>query len=286
MRSLVSAFSIALLLAACAERTSDPGAAGSDEPVGETRYETTTTVLDDADGVRLCLGVVLQSLPPHCDGVPVHGWSWRDVDGGESASGVTWGDFHVVGTYDGTTFTLIEAGPPEPYPDEGGDQFAPPCPEPGGGWVDVDPSMTGDDDRIAAMRAAEGIGDYAGIWIGYLEEPVDEQAPGAYVLTVAFTGDPSAHEPAMRAVWGGPLCLKSAEHTFAELRRAQRDLGDGGAERLGLEATWSDVDVTDNQVELGVVVWDPSLQAALDEEYGAGVVRVEPALRPLSVPEA
>ena len=36
-----------------------------------------------------------------------------------------------------------------------------------------------------------------------------------------------------------------------------------------------------NQVELGTVVWNPSLQAALDDEYGVGVVRVEPALQRL-----
>lgn len=208
-------------------------------------------------------------------------WNWRDVEGEDSQSGVTWGDFHVIGTFDGTTFTLVDAGRPRPYPDEGGDRFAPPCPEPQGGWVDVDPAMAGDGDRIATMRDAENIASYAGIWIGYLEEPVDEQAPGEYVVTVAFTGDPTVHEPAIRQVWGGPLCLTSVDHTFAELRRAQRELGDGGAERLGLQMTWSDVDITANRVELGAVVFDPSLQAALDEAYGDGVVHVEPALRPV-----
>lgn len=280
MRFLALALST-VVLAACADQTSgtnDPGGT----PIGEPRYEATTTVLEDADGARLCLGGVMDSLPPQCGGVPVLGWSWRDVDGEESRSGVTWGDFHVIGTYDGTRFTLFDAGPPQPYPDEDGDQFAPPCPEPQGGWVDVDPAMTGDDDRIATMRVAENIASYAGIWIGYLEEPVDEQTPGEYVVTVAFTGDPSVHEPAIREVWGGPLCLTSVEHTFAELRRTQRDLGNGGAERLGLQMTWSDVNIMANRVELGAVVFDPTVQAALDEEYGVGIVYVEPALQPVT----
>ena len=194
---------------------------------------------------------------------------------------MTWGDFHVVGTYDGVALTLTEAGPPQPFVDEGGDRLAPPCPEPQEGWVDVDPSMSGENDRISLGRAVESIPSYAGHWIGYLEQPIDYEAPGGYVVTVAFTGDPTVHEPALREVWGGPLCLTSAEHTFAALRRAQRDLGDSGAERLGLQMTWSDIDVMDNQVQLGAVVSDPSLQATLDDEYGVGVVRVEAAMQPL-----
>ncbi len=147
--------------------------------------------------------------------------------------------------------------------------------------MDVDPSMTGENDRIAAARAAEDISAFAGVWISYLEQPIDYEAPDDYIVTIAFTGDPSAHEAAIREVWGGPLCLTSMQHTFAELRRAQRDLGEGGARQLGLEMTWSDVDVMANRVELGVVVFDPALQSALDEEYGAGAVHVEPALRPV-----
>lgn len=283
MKLIPAALSLVALLGACADETglsvgtSTSTSAGT--TAGEPRYEATTTVLEDADGPELCLGGVLDSLPPQCGGVPVDGWSWADVDGEESVGGTTWGEFQVVGTYDGERFTLIDAGAPEPYPAEEGDRFAVPCHEPQGGWIDIDRSMTGENDRIAAMRVAEDIRAYAGAWISYVEQPIDDEAPGAYVVTIAFTGDPGVHEDVIREAWGGPLCLTSAEHTFAELRRAQRDLGDGNAERLGLEMTWSDIDVMKNRVELGVVVFDPSKQSALDEEYGAGVVHVEPALR-------
>ena len=87
------------------------------------------------------------------------------------------------------------------------------------------------------MRAAEDAAEYAGLWIDYL----DRQADGGtreYVLTVAFTGDPTDHEAAIREVYGGPLCLTSFDHTFRELRRVQRGLSDGRAERLGLQMTW------------------------------------------------
>lgn len=284
MRFIAVALSLVALLDACADRTglSNGTSETAGNTIGQPRYEATTTVLDDADGPKLCLGGVMDSLPPRCGGVPVDGWSWAGVEGEASEGGVTWGEFHVVGTFDGQRFTLLDAGPPKPYPDEDEDRFAAPCPEPKGGWMDVDPSMTGETDRSAAMRAAESISSHAGSWISYLEEPIDYEAPGDYVITLAFTGDPSVHEVAIREVWGGPLCLTSAEHTFADLRRAQRDLGNGGADRLGLEMTWSDVDITENRVELGVVVFEPSQQLALDEEYGVGVVHVEPALRPVT----
>jgi hypothetical protein len=274
MRFLALAVVGAVLLTACAE----PQTATSPDDGDHRRYETTTTVLEDAKGARLCLGVVLDSLPPQCDGVPVRGWNWSGVEGEESRADVTWGEFHVIGSYDGSTFDLVEAGPPRSSVEEE-PQFKPPCPEPEDGWSNVDPSMTEQGDRTALMGTVENIPAYAGLWIDYLHEPIDYEAPGEYVVTVAFTGDPAEHEAAIREVWGGPLCLTSAEHTFAELRRAQRDLGNGGAKRLGLQMTWSSIDIMDNQVELGTVVFDPSQQAALDEAYGVGVVRVEPALR-------
>jgi hypothetical protein len=283
MRLVAVALPLVALLGACAEQQ-DPSN-GAHETAGTTvddpRYEATTTVLEDADGPQLCLGGVMESLPPQCGGIPVEGWNWADVDGEESVRGVTWGEFHVVGTFDGRRFTLLGAGPPKPAPVDDGDGIVAPCPEPPGGWVDVDPSMTGENDRIAAARAAEDISAFAGVWISYLEQPVDPEAPGDVVVTIGFTGDPSPHEAAIRQVWGGPLCLTSMQHTFAELRRAQRDLGEGGAAQLGLEMTWSDIDVMANRVELGVVVFDPALQSAVDEEYGAGAVHVEPALRPV-----
>ncbi len=63
------------------------------------------TVLDDGSGPELCLGAVMTSLPPQCDGLPVAGWSWPAA-GTERASGVTWGSFVVVGRYEGRRFVF------------------------------------------------------------------------------------------------------------------------------------------------------------------------------------
>ena len=63
--------------------------------------------------------------------------------------------------------------------------------------------------------------------------------------------------------------------------RDQRATRQGGAERLGIQLLSSGIDVMDNQVDLGAVAFDPSMQVALDEEYGADLVHVEPALHPM-----
>jgi hypothetical protein len=262
----------ALLLISCSEAHLERGN-------GEPLYQADTMVLEAEGQVRLCLGGVMESLPPQCDGVPVIGWSWDEVEGENESGGVTWGEYHVVGTYDGSAFTLTRSGPPREAA-EGDNPFAPPCPEPEGGWVTVDPSLIGDDARVAAMRVAEDSAGYAGLWIDYLDRPEDG-GTREYVLTVAFTGDPTDQEAAIRQVYGGPLCLTAFDHTFRELRRVQRDLSDGGAEKLGLQLTWSDIDMMHNNVEVGAVVTDSSIQAGLDSEYGPGVVEVHPALRPV-----
>lgn len=84
-----------LLLISCSESRLE-------QSDGEPLYQVDTMVLEADDQVRLCLGGVMDSLPPQCEGVPVIGWSWEDVEGEESSGGVSWGEYHVVGTYDGS----------------------------------------------------------------------------------------------------------------------------------------------------------------------------------------
>ncbi len=131
------------------------------------------------------------------------------------------------------------------------------------------------------MHLAEDLSAYAGIWIDYLEEPVEFEVPGPVILNVAFTGEPERYEDGLREVWDGPLCLIQFEHTYRELRHAQNELSEGGAEDIDLEILWSSVDVMTNTVELGVVVSTATAESALIEAYGPGMIRVVPALRPV-----
>jgi hypothetical protein len=108
-----------LVLTACGTETSsppaaDPGPAERPRAVPAAEGPVTTgypaTVLDDGTGPELCLGGVLDSLPPQCDGPRLIGWDWEQQAGRyESRSGVRWGEFAVTGTFDGTSLTVTDA---------------------------------------------------------------------------------------------------------------------------------------------------------------------------------
>lgn len=265
---------------ACADPPSDPAgtSAGS-----ETAYEGNVFVLDEPGREpAVCFGAVADSLPPQCRGIPILGWEWSAVEGEERASNTTWGFFHVVGTYDGSTFGVLEAGPPTT---EGShrDPVDTPCPKPEGGWTSPDLSRASDPDLVDLMRAVEEEPDFAGFWIDYVEDPSSEGLvePGGIIANVAFTGDAEARSAMIRELWGGPVCLVRHERTYAELRQIQRELSDGVATELGLEVTGSGVSQHRNVVEVGVVVADEAARAAVEERYGVGAVLLIPALEPV-----
>ena len=268
---------IVVALAACANPASDAGS-GDDEP---QRYATDGTVLESPDhGPELCFAVA-DSYPPQCSGIPLVGWDWELVETEQSASGTTWGEFHVVGTYDGAALTVVETGPIDPSSDDRID-FTPPCPEPDGGWVATDAGRTGDEDLQAVMAAAEAEPDSAGFWIDYTVEPSEgPHGPDDIVVVAAFTGDLERHEPALRVLWGGPLCVTQLDRTSRELDRIQAELGGDVGEELGLQVIWSGGNVVENVVEVGVIVADEHNRIAIEERYGAGAVRLVPALTPV-----
>jgi hypothetical protein len=235
---------------------------------------------EESDSVPvLCLGFVADSLPPQCEGIPIEGWEWDAVEGEEIASGTMWGSYELTGTYDGATFALDEVlGPPVPDGNEGAD-FTVPCDEPVGGWVAHDPSRVSRNDFTTAMHAAEAEPDSTAVWIDYLEEPVGEQT-GPFIGVFGFTGDLERHDAELRELWGGPTCVFRQTTPHRELRRIQRDLADGGAAVMGLDQTYSGIDMTSNVVEVGAVVTSEEIEQALAERYGEGKVTVVPALEP------
>ncbi len=241
---------------------------------GPQRYEADATVLQaEGQPALLCLGTVLDSLPPQCGDVPIVGWNWGEVVGEDQASGVTWGDYHVEGTFDGRSFTVTSVGPRPPASPQEGDPFATPCAEPAAGWISANPSMASESDRMRAQRVAEDQVDFAGSWIDYLADDPPSEDPGPYVLNVAFTEDPVSPENDLRAVWGGPLCIVQFDRTEQELRRIQDALSSPGIDDFGLRVLWSSTDVMRNQVEIGVVTSNDEALAALDAAFGPGAVR-------------
>jgi hypothetical protein len=285
-RAWLVAIPLLVLLQACAER--DP-AAGAPAQREEPRYETTATVLERrAHGPELCLGAVLDSLPPQCDGVPIPNWRWDQVDGERSSGGTTWGHYHLVGTYYGAAFTLVRADRPPPTPRPNAaerfkDEPKTPCSEPAGGWPVPDPARASEADLEAARRAAGVQPDFAGMWLAYLAPMGGNVAedPGEFVLNLAFTGDLERHEAELRARWGGRLCVTRHQRTLSELRRIQRELQGAAGKDLGLRVVSTGLSEDDNVVSLEALVLDDRARRAIDERYGAGAVRATATLTPV-----
>ena len=138
------------------------------QPDPKQLLEGDGTVLDDGSGPQLCLGGVAESYPPQCGGIPLVGWDWSAVDGQESASGTTWGDFHVVGTYDGKVFTVSDVGPYAPDDSGlGATDFTTPCPEPEGGWTADDFDLADDAAFSAGAEIAQALPGYVALWVDY-----------------------------------------------------------------------------------------------------------------------
>jgi hypothetical protein len=298
MLLLAGAALFVLVAAACG--AGDPDLA--DEPRSSTvpkvdpdqLYEANATVLDDADGPKLCLGGVAESLPPQCAGVPLAGWDWAAVEGEQSASGSTWGDFHVVGTYDGEMFTVTESGPYDRDAVGRGSEpdFSTPCPEPDGGWTAVDPGRASDADFTAGASVAQARRDYVALWVDYagdftpdeVDQRLNAGKPVLQIMNVVVSEDTAGAEAAIRAVWGGPLCVTEREGpTAQELAQIREEAERFIQEELGLRYLSSASGPVGLAAEIGVVV-DPggAGQAAVDERFGPGLVRLVPALTPVA----
>lgn len=281
---------VALIAAACGEQDA---AVTATQPSADpdVRYIGTGLVLSSPDhGAQLCLGGVEESYPPQCGGPDVVNWNWDDVDGAETSAGSTWGHYTVVGTYDDQRFTLTEPArlPETPDTAPAAPDFSTPCEEPAGGWAVVDAETATLAAQDAAIAYASAQPDHAGIWVDQsinpamaegadLEDLDREMAandPALLILNVGFTGDLERHERELRAIWGGSLCVSLAEHSEAELERIRAEV-EGQTTFLG-----SGIDGRTGRVELAVIV-DDGLQARFDEEYGAGLVVVNPALVPV-----
>ena len=292
VRILAVALSL-LLLAACGDDdevvTSDePGASQPVPPSTGQRYTATATVLESREhGPQLCLGGVQDSYPPQCGGPDLLGWDWDAVATKESASGTTWGDYTVVGTWDGEALTLTEppSEPQRPDVEEDRDRFASPCPEPDGGWQVVDPATATDAAMQEAIAYAEAQPSVGGVWIDQSVNPaarsdqVDEERmndPTRLVLNATFTEDLATHETAMRERWGGALCVSEASASMAELGEIRREV----EAELGARLLYSSIDVVAGRLDVGITVED-DLQGRFDERYGSGVVGIDAALRPV-----
>jgi hypothetical protein len=280
-----------LLLAGCSAGNSDGDAHTRTTKAPEPRYQTTAMVLQSRDhGPELCLGAVLTSFPPQCRGLPIPNWRWDQVDGQQTSGGTTWGTYQLVGTYDGSSFTVLQAAkwaPPERRPSAAErfkDEPKSPCLEPEGGWPVPDPARRSERYLEPVTKAARAEPDFAGVWLSYLEPMGHNVAedPGEFVLNVAFTGDLERHQTELRPLWGGRLCVTRQLRSYQQLLRIQKELHGAVGAELGLRVLSTGIREDANAVSLEVVVLDERVTQALDARYGKGAVQATAKLIPLS----
>lgn len=268
---------IALAAGACTDSRAVPHSPGIGRPTASL-YEVTATVLESEEhGPALCLGLIALSNPPQCGNVPVRNWDWNRIAGEERGDGsgwgageTTWGEYHVTGTYDGDTFTVVSVGAPEPSERTGSDRIGTPCPEPAAGWSAVDPAKSSERDLDRAVRRVETEPDFGGVWVDHYDG--DE-----LILNIAFTGSLERHERALRGAWGGPLCLTETDRSLSELEDIRRE----ASAHAALDVLWSGTVENEGSVEIGVVAVDDATRAEIDQRYGKGTVQIDAALRPV-----
>ena len=294
----VTAGNPAIPAASSSLATTTNHAMGTSASVGQELYGYGTVLAKPGGEPVLCLGAVGQSLPPQCDGPPIVGWDWTNAPAGADIyNGYRWVDAYVVGTYDGTRFTLTRAPVSRadwtgPLPVDLRGTPTSPCPTPRDGWEIVDPAKATSTALDQAVTTVQRLPGFAGLRfdpasVGPTAAPgmtlsggpsEASQSPQSTILTVWVAGDAAAAERAIRAVWGGMLCVATAPRSDQELQALMNRVSGRFAE-LGMLSM--DRDVATGVVRVVVIYGDGSLQRRLDADYGPGRVEVTSALKPM-----
>jgi hypothetical protein len=261
--------------------TPSAGPIPTDVPAPTGKVTASGTVMDRGRP-ELCVGGVLDSYPPQCGGPPIKGWDWEAVNKADftRVADIRWGEFVVVGTYDGTSFTLDRATTPDPSlaPDDPNlDQFRTRCEEPEGGWQVLDPAKSDGQAVEAVFAKASQLDGYAGAWMDQSRNTStaeeDQNDPRLVTVNVGVTGNVETAEETLREIWGGALCVFQARHTEAKLLA----IGERLQELPGMSSSSSSVD----RIDVSVIWDDGSLQGWADEKYGDGLVRIHSEIQPV-----
>ncbi len=254
-------------------------------PSTVTEWQFVGTVIDDGQPV-ICPGGVMASLPPQCEGVPVVGLDWLDIDWAETAGGVRWADLTLFGTYDGERFELTR--PPEPplRGEETPFTVPLPCDEPEGGWQIIN-AATADNDG-AAVGYAQAQPEFMGNWTYRL--PADASVYSVKVFT--FTAKLEQHQQAIGDIYGGPICVSLVRRSLAELEairsRVKEAIVSPEANAAGIylmNGQYGDtIDVFTGGIEFYVLAAEAGAQGWLDAQFGQGVVGLHSLLTRIGQP--
>ena len=243
-------------------------------------YKLATFVIQDPSGPPVaCMGGVAESLPPQCGGIALIGFNWSNVTFNE-ANGVRFsgGDVYLEGSFEGDAFRLTlnrDATADDRGPQVTRDLSAA-CPEPEGGWANVDPDLVSSADFDAAIAYADSIDDRSAVWVS--QPAMSGPSPLEQIINVAVVANLELHETELRARWGGPLCVVEGLTRSADLRAVQTEIGDASAE---LGAVVISVNEIAGVVDVTVIVSDDGLEAEFASRWPGVTIDLDPVFRPL-----
>ena len=120
--------------------TSPPASTVAASPGSEQLYRTTASIIQTGDGPPMIAYGARLSNPPQGGNVELAGLDWADVPDAQTLNGTTWsGTYDLVGTYDGTVFTLTE--PPRAPTGSEGPSFSSQALTPDCTDADVQPAL-------------------------------------------------------------------------------------------------------------------------------------------------
>jgi hypothetical protein len=238
-------------------------------------YEVTTTVLQDGrHGPQLCLGGVLDSLPPQCGGPDVVGLDWTTVPWASRGGKTTWASMHVIGTFDGHRFTLTHA-PERPRPSTEPAQhvhFPQICAHPAGQSPPPEDQFV----RVSGLDRFPGV---ISLWI---TDPGTLPPTSRYVVNIYVRpGYAASVTQAVRKEYGAGLCVVEKDApSLAQLRAVQAEVQAlGNQSPLGVTVT-DFVDTTRAVVHVDVAVAGAPEVRFAREKFGA-LVELHGELRPI-----
>jgi hypothetical protein len=196
---------------------------------------------------------------------------WSSIPWVRQAYGQPEASVELVGVLSPRAFTLTQP-PLRPAPvneEETLAHFPLPCESPPHGWQTRDPGRVAREDEQSAFAYAEKQAEHGGTWIHW--DPLLTRAERARspsqkgVLVFTFTENLDAHRRQLERLWGGPLCVASAEistdtqtgiveHAAALLRREGRRQG-LLCESFGVH---SDNSNGRRRVSVSALAWDPA----------------------------
>jgi hypothetical protein len=253
-----------------------PGHRRSAPPV----YRTSATVVQQPGGkVEACLVTVEVTSPPQCGDTPLVGWVWGGLES-QTAKGTRWGVYDLVGTYDGTSFTLT--APPVVHVDKGTSPQAPVVPSPCSAPGHAPASSSGKgpatlDAAKALVSKAEQLPGYAGYWKSGPPGAVPDSVEQTYNIAVSGASVPAV-QSALSPLWPGPICVVDVARSYKELQalelQARTALEDRGIRWLD-----SGFDPIHNRIEITIALATPALQDAFDRRFGAGAIFLSSILK-------